>query len=50
MENSSAETGKIIIDSILDKCQTEADTAKISKKQVIDLLKKYDVKETEIFF
>ena len=48
MENSSAETGKIIIDAILDKCQRDADAAKISKQQVIDLLKKNGVKETEI--
>ena len=32
----------------MDKCQRDADVAKISKQQVIDLLKKYDVKETEI--
>jgi hypothetical protein len=32
----------------LDKCQIKTDDAKISKKQVIDLLKKYGVEETEI--
>ena len=48
MENSSVETGKIVIDAILSKCQAKKDNVKISKKQVIRLLKKSGVKDTEI--
>ena len=47
MENSSIETGKIIIDAALKNCKKKSDRAKISKKQVIRLLKKHGVKDTE---
>jgi cellulose synthase/poly-beta-1,6-N-acetylglucosamine synthase-like glycosyltransferase len=47
MENSSVETGKIVIDASLSKCQENLGKAKISKKQVIRLLKKHGVKDTE---
>jgi len=47
MENSSVETGKIIIDATVGKYLENLDTAKISKNQVILLLKKHGVKDTE---
>ena len=46
-ENSSVETRKIVIDAYLSKRQEKIGSAKISKKQVIRLLKKHGVKEIE---
>jgi len=48
MENSSTETRKIVIDASLSKFPKKSDSVKISKKQVIRLLKKHGVKDTEI--
>ena len=48
MDSSSVETGKIVIDSIVAECQEDIDTDKVTKKQVISLLKKHSVKDTEI--
>ena len=46
-ENSSVETRNIVIDAYLSKRQEKIGSAKISKKQVIRLLKKHGVKEIE---
>ena len=47
MENRSVETGQIVIDASLNKCRENLEKAKISKKQVIRLLKKHGVKDIE---
>jgi len=47
MENRSVETGQIVIDASLNKCRENLEKAKISKKQVIRLLKKHGVKDPE---
>jgi cellulose synthase/poly-beta-1,6-N-acetylglucosamine synthase-like glycosyltransferase len=47
MENSSVETEKIVIEAYVNKNRDNSDSAKISKKQVIRLLKKHGVKDTE---